>query len=55
MRTNNEVSAMEKVVIQIDYKSGKTELAEINLSKYGQVLVELMSDGRVKKVRMVKR
>jgi hypothetical protein len=44
---------MSKVVIQIDYKSGKVELAEINLIKYGQVLVGLLAEGRVEKVQLV--
>jgi hypothetical protein len=44
---------MNKVAIQIDYKSGKIELTEINLIKYGQVLVGLMAEGNVEKVQLI--
>jgi hypothetical protein len=44
---------MTKVVIQIVYKSGKVELAEINRIKYGQVRVGLLARGDVETVQIV--
>jgi hypothetical protein len=49
----NEVMPMRKVMIKINYKSGQVELAKINLIKYGQVLVGLMSKGLVEKTQII--